>query len=116
MKLIYWTVGLLTLTLLLESCKAKTIGQQEADVVTMTLKQGLTPAALVKRSPFTIVQERLIDKKNNSWRTQFDLGKYKMQDLINYLINLDQVVSVNGIEKAVTPPVGPKAKPQTSKM
>jgi len=116
MKLVYWTIALLTMTLLVTSCKTKAVSTSADDLVTMTLKPGLTPGALLNRSPFTIVEEKQTDKKTNAWLAKFDLGKYKMQDLVNYLINLDQVVTVNGIEKDVTPPVGPRAKPKTSKM
>jgi|GEM_PF-3500913 len=120
MKILIIALAILVSSLVGMGCKStsdiKNTAATAADVVTMVVKPGLKPSALVKRSPFAVVTEKLADKQANRWDVKFDLGKYKMQDLTNYLINLDQVVSVNGIEKAATPPVGPKAKQQTKKM
>lgn len=89
-------------------CKSKTVvAEQDAPPgqVTLVLAKGATPESIVKPVPFEVISKNAIDKKNNEWRVLYDLKNYNGNDLRAYLINLADVISLDGIVKDVTPPI-----------
>lgn len=112
-KYIISIVTIATLLLVMVGCKSKKAvveAEQPAGQVTLVLTPGATPESVVKTAPFEVLKKQVISKKNNEWLVLYDLKQYNRQDLTGYLINLANVVTLDGKGKDVTPPIRKQTK------